>query len=139
MSVSSSSYNPSVSGFRNQEGTDRGGSCADESGKPVTKRQTSLSSSVDPPEYDRFHSDSEDAKPGGSGAEDDRAHSNLVRYRLVRGAASDEDRNRVQWSPLRNVPVSPTPLYKDCLIMYATPPGKAELPASGVCCSFLNP
>uniref|UniRef100_A0A2C9JBW9 Caspase family p20 domain-containing protein n=1 Tax=Biomphalaria glabrata TaxID=6526 RepID=A0A2C9JBW9_BIOGL len=45
--------------------------------------------------------------------------SKLETFRDVENDQSDA----LPWSVMRNIPVSPAPLYKDCLVMYATPPG----------------
>lgn len=63
------------------------------------------SSSVDPPEYHQKLElgDRTDAKPGIQEQGQDETEYSLYR--------------------LRNLPTSPAPLYRDCLVMYATPPG----------------
>ncbi|KAI8797383.1 caspase-3 isoform X2 [Biomphalaria glabrata] len=45
--------------------------------------------------------------------------SKLETFRDVENDQSDA----LPWSVMRNIPVSPAPLFKDCLVMYATPPG----------------
>uniref|UniRef100_A0A0B7AYD5 Caspase family p20 domain-containing protein n=1 Tax=Arion vulgaris TaxID=1028688 RepID=A0A0B7AYD5_9EUPU len=100
--------------------TDKGSSsCVDQPDNRTTKRQIS-SSSVDPPEYDQRLIDSTDAKPYA--AAQDRSLPNLSISEVFQ-SKTDVFKSELHWAPLRDVPVCPTPLYKDCLVMYATPPG----------------
>ncbi|GFR64781.1 caspase-3 [Elysia marginata] len=101
-------------------------------GGAFTERQTPLSSSVDPPGYPvntttdmldaQAASDDDDEMEesnGGNGPSHlDAGGDNPL------GQRSSVDRGGVNlWHRTRKVPVSPAPLYKDCLVMYATPPG----------------
>ncbi|RUS77802.1 hypothetical protein EGW08_014441 [Elysia chlorotica] len=111
---------------------------------PLAERQTSLSSSVDPPGFPKtkdmvdacMASDDEDennettshqqGNVGASGGQGQTQNSNTS-YLDAGGEGPSEissvDIGMGRWRRVREVPVSPAPLYKDCLVMYATPPG----------------
>ncbi|CAL1543593.1 unnamed protein product [Lymnaea stagnalis] len=83
-----------------EDGTDHSSS-TDKPGEP-------FSSSVDPPKYHQklgMDHDRTDAKPS------------------VQEQSSGQDETEYSSFRLRDLPTSPAPLYKDCLVMYATPPG----------------
>ncbi|CAG5135344.1 unnamed protein product [Candidula unifasciata] len=109
--VSGSTHTTRTVGGKNRDGIDKG-SPVDQTDARTITRKNSFSSSVDPPEYPKNTLDSTDAKP-----EANVARGNLS---LPAAGASGDNADR---SPAREVPACPTPLYKDCLVMYATPPG----------------
>lgn len=89
------------------------------------QRQGSLSSSVDPPEF----LDVMDAKGGGDIQNDDVWKKQLPEdgnagFEMSGVGSVSSDKTDAVWTPFKEVPVSPAPIYKDCLVMYATPPGK---------------
>ncbi|XP_012944029.1 caspase-7 [Aplysia californica] len=84
----------------------------------ISEINSPTSSSVDPPEFQRKLVDYTDASSDGdAGPSEDSGQLGNTAERTV---ADDVDAG---WGFTREVPVSPTPLYKDCLVMYATPPG----------------
>lgn len=96
----------------------------EDSNPPKVDRQESLSSSVDPPQY--HTPDATDA--AGDDESDDNSDDDNVWKRQESGSSKrtskTSDKTDALWSPASDIPVSPAPLYKDCLIMYATPPGE---------------
>ncbi|GFN78499.1 caspase-3-like [Plakobranchus ocellatus] len=106
------------------------------------QRQTSLSSSVDPPGYPKIE-DKVDAQPAPDDEDDENNHhqrntglteeesqstpSSSQKASFTdaygEGQASNVDHFSGFLGKVQDVPVSPAPLYKDCLVMYATPPG----------------
>ena len=123
---------------------------------PLAKRQTSLSSSVDPPDYPK-NKDVVDARPASDGEDESNESSYQENLTAEQGQVqsssvlkqstntshvdahgnessqtSNVDLGGGSWRRIRDVPVSPAPLYKDCLIMYATPPGKNTTEKSGI-------
>ncbi|BFZ17750.1 hypothetical protein BsWGS_20789 [Bradybaena similaris] len=85
-----------------------------------TSKRPHETSSDSSPESQSLQTDDTDAKPEHS---EKSIEEGLQDVNLNATSIGDIDRTDAQWPPVRDVIVSPTPLYKDSLIMYATPPG----------------
>lgn len=117
--VSGSTHTTRTLGGKSRDGIDKGSPMDQPDSRAVT-RKNSFSSSVDPPGYPKNTLDSTDAKPESSKAQGKQSLPTA-------GAAGDHSdvlRAEPMWAATRDVPLCPTPLYKDCLVMYATPPGE---------------
>lgn len=100
---------------KRHDGTDQG-DYQDEPDKSAHDDQKSVSGIVDSLECQHLKADTTDAKPMGEG---DMEGVSLAGHRTEDGG----DMTDARLAYVRDVPVSPAPLYKDCLIMYATTPG----------------
>ena len=60
---------------------------------------------------------------GGEGSHPQQSSSSAPSRNSSDVDAQGSSRGGSIWRRVREVPVSPAPLYKDCLVMYATPPG----------------
>lgn len=84
------------------------------------------------PESQSLQTDDTDAKPDHS---EKSIGEGLHDVNLNATLSGDIDRTDAQWVPVRDVIVSPPPLYKDSLIMYATPPGECRMMTSQKTCN----
>uniref|UniRef100_A0A0B7A953 Caspase family p20 domain-containing protein n=1 Tax=Arion vulgaris TaxID=1028688 RepID=A0A0B7A953_9EUPU len=109
-----------ISMRKGHDRTDQG-QCLGQRDTPAADNQTSKTISINSPEVEPAQTRTADAKSQYSETRKDAGDIDLSTSNNASGLATDmTDGKGVS---IRNLPLCPAPLYKDSLIMYATPPG----------------